>query len=617
MAFTLIDQVLAESPFPAEMPHAFVVRSRLVRLIQHPQLASITLITTPAGFGKSTVAAQWAARQPEPVPWVTLDAACNNPETLLARLAAAIDGDAADQRESIHSLPNVDDVVAKLVRLVDARGSQTVIIDDYHLIANRDVHQAMDGLIAHLPTGVHLVILSRTLPPLSLGRLRVQGRVRELTEADLRFDQYEAEALIADHVRNRLSRDQVERLAERAQGWIAGLRLSLLALERVADDQIDAFIDAYAEHQWLDDYIIEEVLADLPPELRAFIQRTADLGPLTPELCDAVLQIDHSAALIDEAARRLVFARRDARGGAGVRYHPLFAEAVAGIAKPLLPAGEFKAQHRRAAEWFATHRRPEEALEHAVAAEDWDLAQDVARALGQELRDRDQSHSLRHWLGKLPESVLIADPDLAFWYIRALLVTGEIREGFRLFRLVEPLWQTLGDPYLSTHALSCEAFIAAFEGDTDRSLELLYQRLPNLPPDKVVDRLHVWSGIYGWEFARCNDAAADAAYLEAERIRALLPAEQRWWTLSTELGRVNQYALRGDLPAAERLCRFLLDRLPGQFRDAEAQYRRRLAAIYLEWNDLGPALAETERVVSDLEVFPWQYWHPEAWLNAA
>jgi ATP/maltotriose-dependent transcriptional regulator MalT len=239
------------------------------------------------------------------------------------------------------------------------------------------------------------------------------------------------------------------------------------------------------------------------------------------------------------------------------------------------------------------------------------------RELCRPIRDRSQSYSIRHWLAKLPEPVLLSQPDLAYWYIFALLTLGQVREALRLVPLVEDAWQASGDPYDRALLLSCKSLLAAHQGQPDRVLELLYRRLPDIPPDRFVDLLHVWSGICEWEFLRGNDEVAEDAYRKAVEVRAHLPAIQRWWTVHTQMVRSNHYAIRGDLETAERLYCHELANLSAEHRDAQARYRHRLAAIALEWGDLERARAEAERIVPDLENFPWQFWFPEAWLAVA
>jgi LuxR family transcriptional regulator, maltose regulon positive regulatory protein len=252
--------VLDRRPIPAtDSSHGALERPRLLRLIDRPTLAPVTLITAPAGFGKSTLAAQWARHRGRPVAWVSLRPGSNSLSLLLADLAGAVAAAVLDRGGEVLAPDAAEDaggafnaLAAALDDLAGAGHELALVFDDYHHVENQDVHRAVEALLARLPAGVSVVVLSRTIPPLALGRLRVQGLVREITEADLRFTRAEAEELIAAEANGRLTPSQAARLAERTDGWIAGLRLALLAVERLDAAQVDPFIDAFAEHQWLD-----------------------------------------------------------------------------------------------------------------------------------------------------------------------------------------------------------------------------------------------------------------------------------------------------------------------------------------------------------------------------
>ncbi|MGH2548125.1 MAG: LuxR C-terminal-related transcriptional regulator, partial [Thermomicrobiales bacterium] len=410
---------------------------------------------------------------------------------------------------------------------------------------------------------------------------------------------------------------QIERLTERTDGWIAGIRLALIAVQQAVEEQIDTTIEALSAHQWLDDYIVEEVLDLLPKELRNFVLRTTSLGTLEPRLCDDTLGITNSAVLINELARRLVFVRRDTRSGIGVAYHALFAECVTRIAERMLPPGELFAQHARAGAWLQRHGQFEEALEHAIAIEDWSLALRALRGICTPLWERDLHHSLLHWMAKLPIEHLRVDHELLYWYIHKLFSTGRVRDAINELDVAEPLWQASGNPEEAGFAMGCRALKASFDGNLEMGLHYTYRALHYLPEHHRATRMRAWSNICGGEFSRGNDELAAKAYEQAEYCRRLLPAEQRWWTLLTEIVRVDQYALRGRLPTAERLYRVALDQLQPQFRESSGKYHFRLAAIYLEWNELERAQAEVNRFIHDPDRFPWQTWYVEAWLLAA
>lgn len=593
------------------------MRTRLIDAINQPEVPRVTLITAPAGFGKSTLAGQWARDTIRLVVWVSLHSESNTPDRFLEDLQLSLEietrfklaGDAIDE-------PTLSAILARL-RAASASKPVTIVLDDYHLIENRDVHRVANALIHELPPAVSIMILSRALPPLALGRLRVEGQVREITEVDLRFDQRDVATLVSMESDRELSRAQITRLVERTDGWIAGIRLAILAVLQAEDEQIDNMIGALSAHQWLDDYIVEEVLSSLPNELREFVLRTASLRVLEPELCDAVLGISNSASLIDELARRLVFVRRDTRSGMGVAYHALFAECVDHIAKRHIPIGELQEQHMRAAAWLERHERAEVALDHAMFSEDWPAVLRILRKICQPLWDRDLHDSLLHWIERVPIQQLRLDHELLYWYIHKLFSVGRFREAMVEMEVAEPLWQASGKPEEIGFIMGCQAFKAVSEGDAAASLQFSYRALRYLPTHNYASRMRSWTNVCGGEFSRGNDEVATAAYQQAEYCRRFLPAEQRWWTMLTEIVRINQYALRGNLPTAERLLQMALERLPHHSSDAAGKIHFRLAAIYLEWNELDRALAEVDRFIQDPERFPWQTWYIEAWLIAA
>jgi LuxR family maltose regulon positive regulatory protein len=591
-------------------------RMRLVELIGSPPACPITLVTAPAGFGKTTLAMQWAKTSAHTAVWMSLHSESNTPGRFLADLEHALRdekrvGDTEKREPSLET--------ARLrIRALAARGPITLVIDDFHEIENRDVHRIMNALIDGLPDAASLVILSRVMPPLALGRLRVEGKVREITEVDLRFEHDEVMALVRSETRDRLDPQQIALLAERTEGWIAGIRLALLAIRQVQEDQIDATISGLVGNRWLDSYIVEEVLESLPADLRTFVLRTASLGFLDPNFCDAVLGLETSAAMIDELVRRLVFVRRDARAGRSFTYHSLFAECVERIARRSFSASELSADHARAAEWLVRHAEPETALAHVLRAADWPVARQILRTICTPLWERDLHHSLLHWMEKLPIEQIRPDRELLYWYIHKLFSVGRVREAMLQFEVAEPLWRESGDPSEMSYVFGCRSFKAAYEGSADLGLQYSYQALGYLSPHASwVTRMRLWGSVCEREFWRGNDDVATKAYQLAQHCRRFLPMEQRWWTLNVETGRINQYALRGNLTTAERLYRAALERFSPEFRDADGRTRFRMAAIYLEWNDLDRAQAEIDRITRDLEHFPWQFWYPEAWLIAA
>jgi LuxR family maltose regulon positive regulatory protein len=599
---------------PVQSPaHSAISRNRLLDLLD--QHALVTLITAPAGYGKSTLAAQWVRQCGDRAVWVALSRSANTVSAFVGEIWRAITA-GTEKRETGEDRATVDAIVRRLHDLTATGPDLTLIFDDVHVIENRDVQEAMDALIAQLTDRVRIMLLNRTQLSLALGRLRSRGLVREITAADLDFTQGEVGEVIRHLAPGRLTNAQIVTLATRTEGWIAGIRLALASLEQIEPTRVQSLVDTWPASRWLDDYIVEEVLAALPPDVRDFVLQTAMLASLHPALCNEVLGIDHSAALLDEISRRLVFVRPGGVGS-GLTYHALFAESVSRIAARRFPASHLLDLHRRAAAWFEQQGNLEAAIDHAVAAKEWDVAVRSARVLCCHLAESDLSHSRLHILRQLPEPLILADPELAQWYCSALRYSGRIHEARRVHLAALPMWLASDIPAYHGHAKSFPIFQAMLDGDVDRALRLCYESLSRYPFEYALERLHVWGTVFELEFLCGNDVVAEQAYLQAAQCRDLLPPEQMWWLLTIELNRANHQVLRGHLTAAAGTYRHALITLPGVFRSHAAKIRFRLAAILLEQNDLDSAANEASAILHDIETFPHYVWYPEALMVVA
>ncbi|MEN3267226.1 LuxR C-terminal-related transcriptional regulator [Pseudonocardia sp.] len=435
--------VLATKLFaPARRPQ-LVARPRLAEQLDTTLEAGhrLTLVSAPAGFGKTTVLGDWLThldqRQAHPqVGWLSLDDGDNDLTRFLTHLVAALRNAALDLDSSILESVGTASVPAVLTALVndvsrageDAPGQQWVLVlDDYHAVGASEVHEAVTFLLDHLPDHLHLVLATRSDPPLPLAGLRSRGQLAEVRAADLRFTASEAREFLNRAMGLDLTPADVGALDERTEGWIAGLQLAALSLRGISErEQVAAFIEAFTgSDRFVIDYLADEVLARQPAQVRDFLLGTAVLARLTGPLCDAVTGRGDGATMLEELERGNLFLVPLDTKRSWYRYHHLFADVL--HARLLAEQPELvRALHERASAWFNSRGLIEDAVRHALAAEDFDRAAYLMEEALPELRRTRQDGVLLAWARSLPESVIRRSPVLSILSASSLLMSGDI-----------------------------------------------------------------------------------------------------------------------------------------------------------------------------------------------
>jgi len=414
----------------------------------------LVLISAPAGFGKTTLLAQWLTPGPgeDPAPgrtlqavrvaWLSLDAADADLGAFLTHLVAALQAaspgvgaQALALIDTERSLP-VEDIVASLVNDLDAlAGSTVVALDDYHVIDNPEVHHAVAFLLGHLPPQVTLAMTTRADPPLPLSRLRARGELLEVRAADLRFTAEEADAFLNQVMGLQLEPAHVAALETRTEGWAAGLQLAALSArgrtktstgDPASSDGVAAFVEAFTgSHRFVLDYLLEEVLATQPREVRTFLLDTSVLEQLTGPLCVALTGGSDSQQLLEKLERDNLFLSPLDDQRQWYRYHQLFADALRARLQAENP-GRVPALHRAASDWHAEHGTLADAIRHALAAHDVEQAADLLELALAEARQRRHDRTLRDWLNALPDDVLRSRALLATQMMPARLSEGDL-----------------------------------------------------------------------------------------------------------------------------------------------------------------------------------------------
>jgi LuxR family maltose regulon positive regulatory protein len=406
----------------------------------------MTLVSAPAGFGKTTLVAEWAGAIGHPVGWLSLEKDDNNPPRFWSYVVAAlqtveptIGGIAMTVLQSQASL-RYEQLVTSLINDVAEHSIPlTLVLDDYHVIEAKTIHRTLGFLLDHSPPQLHVVIITRADPPLSLPRRRGRAEVTEVRAADLSFTRDEAAAFLNTCMNLSLSPDDVAALEERTEGWIVGLQMAALSLQ--GRSHMRDFVEAFAgDNRYVGDYLVEEVLHRQPEHVQDFLLRTSILERLCGSLCDAVLygkeeqrergEEPHSISphlssstssqeileYLDRA--RLFLVPLDDRRR-WYRYHHLFADLLRSHLRRPGRAGEIAALHLRASAWYEHEGSVSEAVSHALASGDEQYAADLVAQHWQDMFHRGDQSPLREWIEALSERVIRANPALGIAYALA------------------------------------------------------------------------------------------------------------------------------------------------------------------------------------------------------
>jgi LuxR family maltose regulon positive regulatory protein len=427
--------ILATKLYIPPPPPKVVVRPRLIERLNEGLHRKLTLISAPAGFGKTTLVSAWVAgcEQRESkvrAAWLSLDEGDNDPTRFLTYLVTALQTIAPDIGTGLLSVlqspqpPPPEVILTALLNEITAISDHFVLVlDDYHLIDAQPIDDALTFLLEHMPPQMHLVITTREDPQLPLARLRARAQLTELRASDLRFTNSEAAKFLHAMSLN-LSEEDVAALEDRTEGWIAGLQLAAISLRGHQD--IPTFIQAFAgDHRYIVDYLVEEVLQRQPESIRRFLLQTSILDRLNGPLCDAVTGQAEGSARLQALERGNFFVIPLDGKRYWYRYHHLFAEVLYAhlIAeqRDLVPT-----LHWRASEWYEHHGSVADAIRHALAAEDFERAANLVElAVPAIFRSRQEAVVLG-WLRALPDEVIHFRPVLSVWYAHALLASGEL-----------------------------------------------------------------------------------------------------------------------------------------------------------------------------------------------
>ncbi|MBA2288303.1 MAG: AAA family ATPase, partial [Ktedonobacteraceae bacterium] len=444
----LIVTKLCIPPVRAQVLRRSRLHERLRQVTRHP----LTLISAPAGFGKTTLLSEWAASMHSEVEqktershrsgtqldtgvlvaWLSLDESDNDPMSFWRYFIAALETlqpgvgeDAGALLDSAQSV-SVDVLLAVLINALNTLPREHVLVlDDYHLIEAQPIHKGLIFLLDHMPRRLHLVIAGRTEPPFPLARLRTRAQLYEIHAPDLRFTAGEIAIFLNEILGLDLTQEVIAALDTRIEGWIGGVQLAALALRE--HQERARFIETFTgSHRHLFDYLIEEVFAQQPAHVQNFLLSTCILERFTGSLCNALTEQSDGQQMLEFLEQSNVFLVPLDEQRAWYRYHHLFAEALRTYLRRLYPA-QWPVLHARASRWYADHGFPRDAIEYALTAEEFERAALLIEQLPESmLWGMNDFVAPRRWLEQLPPALLRTRPRLGVLHAWTLWISATV-----------------------------------------------------------------------------------------------------------------------------------------------------------------------------------------------
>lgn len=550
----------------------FVSRPRLIERLNEGQHRKLTLVSAPAGFGKTTLVSDWLHRQkvkdtPSSVAWLSLDEGDNDAARFLTYVAAALQmvesrlGETTLlllQSSQVEAAPPLENIITVLINdLATLPARTTLVLDDYHVINNLEIHKALTFLVSHLPPQLHLVIISREDPMLPLHRLRARGQMTEIHAKDLRFTVDEAALFLNQTMGLHLAPNDIAALEQRTEGWIAGLQLAALSIRDVAD--AGEFVAAFAgDDRYVVDYLIAEVLDSQPPHIQDFLMRTAILHRFTASLCDTVLGQESSRDILTQLEQANLFLVPLDNKREWYRYHRLFGDLLRYRLREQVEEQDVRRLHQRAAAWYIQNDFFDEAVHHSLAAEDFAQATDLADLICADLVEQSQFQKLLSLVAALPDDLVRTHPRLCAYHAWTLGATGELdaipsrlEDAERALPTTPPALARVVQGQIAT----LRAYDARHRQDLIAAIEFLHQALQYLPPDSLRERILANANL-GVNYLTLGQLDRARKALQTARTEGLsFGRAQTWIAIGATSYLADTYVVEGQLGQATQLYR--------------------------------------------------------------
>ena len=579
-------------------------RPRLLKQLDLGLDRRLTLVSAPAGFGKSSLVASSLSESDRHATWLSLDEGDNDPVRFWTYVIAAIQAveqDVGDEARHLITSPQLHRADPAIISLLNEISELTddlvLVLDDYHVIEAEQIHKDMSYLLDHQPANLHIVLISRADPPISLARLRAHGQLMEIRAPDLEFSAVEAAILFNDVIDLNLKPEEIEALNQRTEGWVVGLLLASMSLKR--RPSYKAFIEQFTGgDQFILDYLTEEVLGGLPEGHRRFLLRTSILERFCSALCGAVTGNSASHQVLNEIRNSNVFLTPLDGGGRWFRYHQLFAEVLQALLERH-HSGEIEALHLKAAEWFEGEGHHGEAVDHALRSGNMIRARELVLKHWLPVLHRGELATVLRWLDALQDSRSGSGPNVPLARCWALFISGQSSAiGPHLEQANSAYERLVGEGGLSgaqqdqvaAQLAMMRSVLARARGEHARSVAHAEEAARLVPAEMLEGIGTSWNMLAA---ARAGAGDFDGAIEAYERGITLSHAEGNLvGAYGCTYGQAMYMLLQGRLNEAEGLCRPAIHRAVseghGDFPATGSLYIA-MARIELERNRLDEA----------------------------
>jgi LuxR family maltose regulon positive regulatory protein len=602
-----------------------VARPRLTQRLDealekgHP----LILVVAPAGYGKTTLVSHWLGANGVASTWLLLDEGDNDPVRFFRYVVAALQ--VLDSKvgqtllDAFRTVPPAPEaLVSPLINDLTAVNQPVLLVlDDYHLISNALIQEAMAFLLEHAPPNLHLVVLTRADPPFPLPRLRVREQMTEIRGDDLRFTLQEMTDFLNSVHRLSLSSQQITALESRTEGWAAGVQLAALSLEGCSPEHAAQFIEAFSgTHHYVIDYLGDEVLRHQPEEVQSFLLQTSILDRLTGPLCDAVLGARNSEQMLVELERKHLFLIPLDDDRRWYRYHHLFSDLLFQRLKQTLP-DRLSELCVRAALWLEQNGYAQDGVGFALKAHDYELAIRLIDKVKYPLATSGELPLLLHWLNALPEDLARSQPELCFMQASMLTLSGYFEAAEKWLGLAEdgfaPLAATDRHAALRLPKIPIyRSVYARFRRDFSAAVALGQIALEQTPTTELHDRAVAQLFLGQAHFHAGNTQAAEQVLSDAMQSGLASGHLTAYLNACHHLAQLR--VMQGRLHDVGALCEGAIEVIREQTRPVYAGVEHAsLGDVEREWNHLEAAAAEIERGLQLAEAGDDVFFQTDVW----